>query len=192
MRGKTGHDPSRCSSEFPKFGLHTQMPQGSGRGMPRGKNKSSMQPLCFNPDPRKLLLLTVHIGSVEQLGPSRAWTLPSPWGNPANQPRLILSHGHVRRGSILCKTVWVHLILSLSHTHTHTYLIPCHTNTHTPDSISLSHTHTHTWFYHTRTYLIPSHTDTHTRTPDSISLSHTHTCLYQRDISICLSPLMLL
>ena len=161
MRGKTGHDPSRCSSEFPKFGLHTQMPQGSGRGMPRGKNKSSMQPLCFNPDPRKLLWLTVHIGSVEQLGPSRAWTLPSPWGNPANQPRLILSHGHVRRGSILCKTVSTLDSVSLSHTYT--YILD-----------SMSHKHTHTWFHlslsHTHTYLILSYT----HIPDSITHRHTH------------------
>ena len=185
MRGKTGHDRSRCSSEFPKFGLHTQMPQGSGRGMPRGKNKSSMQPLCFNPDPRKLLWLTVHVGSVEQLGPSRAWASPSPWGNPANQPRLILSHGHARRGSILCKTVWVHLILSLSLTHTHTYLIPCHTHTHTWFHLSLSLSHTYTWFYLT-------HTHTHTHTWFHLSLSLTHTRLHQRVISICLSPLMLL
>ena len=183
MRRKRGHDRSRRSSEFPKFGLHTQMPQGSGWGVPWGKNESSMAATLLQSWSKKApSTLCAHrlrgatgslrgLSFISSLGKSSKPNLSS--------PLTTVMPGEVPFSARQSEYTW----FSLSLPHTHTYLIPCHTHTHThthtdiPDSISLSHTHT---------YLILSYT----HIPDSIT--HTHTRLHQRVLSLCLSPFMLL
>ena len=185
MRRKRGHDRSRRSSEFPKFGLHTQMPQGSGWGVLWGKNESSMAATLLQSWSKKAPSTPCAHRLRGATGSLRGLSFIFSLGK-SSKPNLSSSLTTVMPGEVpfsarQSEYTW----FSLSIPHTHTYLIPCHTHTHTHRHtwfrLSLSHTHTHTWFYHTPTYLIPSHTHT-----------HTHTCLHQRVISVCLSLLMLL
>ena len=165
MRRKRGHDRSRRSSEFPKFGLHTQMPQGSGWGVPWGKNESSMAATLLQSWSKKAPSTPCAHRLRGATGSLRGLSFISSLGK-SSKPNLSSSLTTVIPGEVpfsarQSEYTW----FSLSLPHTHTYLIPCHT-----------HTHTHT---HTQTYLIPSHT-------------HTHTRLHQRVLSLCLSPFMLL
>ena len=168
MRRKRGHDRSRRSSEFPKFGLHTQMPQGSGWGVPWGKNESSMAATLLQSWSKKAPSTPCAHRLRGATGSLRGLSFISSLGK-SSKPNLSSSLTTVIPGEVpfsarQSEYTW----FSLSLPHTHTYLIPCHTHTHThthtdiPDSISLSHTHT---------YLILSYT----HIPDSITHTHTHT-----------------
>ena len=180
MRRKRGHDRSRRSSEFPKFGLHTQMPQGSGWGVPWGKNEYSMAATLLQSWSKKApSTLCAHrlrgatgslrgLSFISSLGKSSKPNLSS--------PLTTVMPGEVPFSARQSEYTW----FSLSLPHTHTYLIPCHTHTHTHTHthrhtwfhLSLSHTHIldsiihpHTWFHHTHT-----HTHTHTFAPKSSKL----------------------
>ena len=81
---KEGTIAQDAAPNFPSLVCTHRCPRAQDEVCFEGKMNPPWQPLCFNPDPRKLLRLPVHIGFVEQLGPSGAWVSSSPWGNPAS------------------------------------------------------------------------------------------------------------
>lgn len=150
---KTRHNRLRCSSEFPKLGLHTQMPQGSGWGMPWGKNKSSMAATLLHSWSKKAPLTSCAHRLCGATGSLQGLSFIFSLGKPS-KPNLGSSSAMVMPGEVPFSAKHSeHTWFSLSLSHTHTYLIPCYTHTDIPDSISLSLTHTHTWFHHTHTHV---------------------------------------